>query len=549
MVCMYIIIHTYMTTPKHHPATPPPKAPSARRARKQPQPPKAQPPEWLRTRFSAAQLLGRFGKLMPLSRLASWLALCDKAFYERAFTPLITLWYLVFQRLCDNHHLTHALEDALAGGADRLNTLGKPLSRQLRSQATASFSEPRQRLPLELCRGSLWHTAAQTACDLQAPKRFGLTVGRMDGSPVRSRPLGDIPKHFPAHRPGNSKKPPYWCVARVVGMFWLATGVVLDSAMGALQASEQGVRALLLCQGCWAGWLLLGDRNLGVYSVARTALNANAHVLFRLTKARATKLARSAGLTVGPGIDAVWSWSASPHDQCPEALARTPVDGRLVVLRLERPGFRSFTLYLFTTLLDQLKCPAQELAQLYGQRWKIELCFRYIKAQMDLGFLECHSADMLRKEWLAGLIAYNLIRWTMAAAAALAELPVQGLSFSQTRQLLLGWLLRSSQQRRRVRSWKGLLTPSRQSPAAQTTQAPTLRASSPSAIPKGLRQTRRFQGRRTPQTRKNQCQFLVTLDRNVRAPSSRHRDFLAQINILDGIEQADALLHRALEGL
>ena len=109
------------------------------------------------------QLLGRFGKLMPVPLLASWLALSDKAFYERAFTPLITLWYLVFQRLCDNHHLSRAVEDALSGGADRLSPRGKPLSRQLRSEATTSFSDARQRLPLEVCRRTLWHTAAQTA--------------------------------------------------------------------------------------------------------------------------------------------------------------------------------------------------------------------------------------------------------------------------------------------------------------------------------------------------------------------------------------------------
>jgi hypothetical protein len=84
------------------------------------------------------------------------------------------------------------------------------------------------------------------------------------------------------------------------------------------------------------------------------------------------------------------------------------------------PDYRPLTLYLFTTLQDPLKCSAQELAQLYGQRWKVELCFRYVKTQRDLGFLECHSADMAHKEWLAGLIAYNLIRWTMAAAAASA---------------------------------------------------------------------------------------------------------------------------------
>ena len=77
---------------------------------------------------------------------------------------------------------------------------------------------------------------------------------------------------------------------------------------------------------------------------------------------------------------------------------------------------------------------------------------------MDLGFLECHSAQMARKEWLAGLIAYNLIRWTMAAAAALAQVPVQLLSFSRARELLLGWCIRSGVRGPTLASWKRLLS-------------------------------------------------------------------------------------------
>ena len=109
-------------------------------------------------------------------------------------------------------------------------------------------------------------------------------------------------------------------------------------------------------------------------------------------------------------------------------------------------------------LVDPLTYPAQALVQLYAKRWNIQVCFRYIKAQMHLGFLEAHSAAIARKEWWAGLIAYNLIRWTMAAAAALAKVPVLQLSFCRAHDLLLGWLTRSPLHRRSLASWKGLLS-------------------------------------------------------------------------------------------
>jgi len=128
----------------------------------------------------------------------------------------------------------------------------------------------------------------------------------------------------------------------------------------------------------------------------------------------------------------------------------------LVALRIARPGFRSFTLYLFTTLSAQL-CSTQTLAQLYGHRWRVELYLRYVKTQMGLATFECYSAQMVRKEWLSGLIAYNLIRWTMAVTAARMRVPLPQLSFSRARELLLGWLLRCGDRRPSLRSWQRLL--------------------------------------------------------------------------------------------
>jgi hypothetical protein len=156
-------------------------------------------------------------------------------------------------------------------------------------------------------------------------------------------------------------------------------------------------------------------------------------------------------------LDVLFSWTPSSHDQCPEELERTPVPGRLLVLRVQRPGFPPVTLYLFTTLTDAQRYPPAQLAQLYAQRWQVELCLRFIKTEMDLGFLECQSPDMARKEWLAGFIAYNLIRSVMVAAAARAHIPVRILSFSRARQAFLKWLQRWAVNPRDRSRWERLL--------------------------------------------------------------------------------------------
>ncbi len=69
-----------------------------------------------------------------------------KTFHDRLFTPLVTLWYLLFQRLKPDHTLDAALTDAQSGGGDRINP---KLSRGLKSASTASYSDARRRLPWE----------------------------------------------------------------------------------------------------------------------------------------------------------------------------------------------------------------------------------------------------------------------------------------------------------------------------------------------------------------------------------------------------------------
>src|SRR3954447_6681135 len=102
----------------------------------------------LRSGFNLAQLLRMFQELIDPDLLERWLGECEHAFYECAFSPLITLWYLVFQRIEPDHTLEAVLTDAHQGGADALNQGGKPLSQRIRSWATSAYSNARQRLPV-----------------------------------------------------------------------------------------------------------------------------------------------------------------------------------------------------------------------------------------------------------------------------------------------------------------------------------------------------------------------------------------------------------------
>ena len=156
-----------------------------------------------------------------------------------------------------------------------------------------------------------------------------------------------------------------------------------------------------------------------------------------------------------PGLDLKVRWSPSRHDKLQPGCSTQPVEGRLIVCKVQHPGLRPVILYLFTTLVDEQLYSVEELVKLYGLRWQVELNLRYIKAQMNMAFLNCQSAEMAQKEWYAGLIAYNLIRGTMLLAALKKGSDPLKLSFSSSRRRVVSFLLNWAQTKKV--DWEKLL--------------------------------------------------------------------------------------------
>lgn len=340
--------------------------------------------------------------------------------------------------------------DARRGGADALCRPGKRLSRRLRSRATTAYSNARQRLPLDWVRRCFLQLALVLRT-LAAVADQDLPIELLDGSTKRLRPYGDILQEFPPHRTRRRKT--YWCIARVLVSFCAATGVATGALIASIHASEQALAVQLILE---AGRrvLYIGDRNFGVWRVARATVQTGGHALLRLTKVRARRLLDRKRL---PGfLDQLVVWSPTTHDQVDPGLTKGAVSGRLLLLRVHRRGFRPRPLYLFTTLTDVGLYPSERLLQLYGGRWQVELNFRTIKSTMQMDQSETKSADMVAKEFYAGLMAYNLVRGVMAAAAKQSGCTPADLSFSRVHGLLaaviaelfLDWMSRTDRQHR-----------------------------------------------------------------------------------------------------
>ena len=112
---------------------------------------------------------------------------------------------------------------------------------------------------------------------------------------------------------------------------------------------------------------------------------------------------------------------------------------RQIHVKVTVPGFRTESFYIITTLTDAKAYTADEIAELYLQRWNVELLFRDIKTTMGMDILACKTPEMVRKEIVMHFIAYNSVGMLMYEAAEESGVDVHRLSFKGALQALRQW--------------------------------------------------------------------------------------------------------------
>ena len=183
--------------------------------------------------------------------------------------------------------------------------------------------------------------------------------------------------------------------------------------------------------------LLLGDR--GLVSFAHLALLTARGVAgcFRLPRwqvvfGRGTG-SRRLGKRLGKQ-DLLVSWTASRRPKWLSKRRWADIETRVLTLRqisfrICRKGYRTHWAWIVTTLLDPQEYPAQELVELYGRRWAIEVQFRDLKRTLNMAKVSTKTAAGVRKEVLAFILLYNLVRTVICEAAGRQGVPPDRVSF------------------------------------------------------------------------------------------------------------------------
>src|SRR6266496_2738643 len=294
---------------------------------------------------------------------------------------------------------------------------------------SSGFCQARARLPLD--RLTRLRCAAAAHAQRFSERWLGLCVKVIDGTTTS---LPDTAKNQRAYpQPGGQKPGCGFPLLKLVGVFSLATGALLDYAKGNKRQHELNLMQRLL-ESLKPGDLALADRGFSCFTLLALLLGRGVHSLFRLHQARSSDMRKGKALGKNDRL-MVWEKPCQKPRYLPKALwKRVPAQLSVRVIRfsLEVPGFRVQSVTLVTTLLDAQAYPAEELARLYARRWRIELWFRDIKSTMGMEVLRCQSPKMVHKELEMFFIAYNLIRALMAEAGALQDVPLERLSFKGT---------------------------------------------------------------------------------------------------------------------
>jgi hypothetical protein len=351
-------------------------------------------------------------------------------FNQCFYTPLVTLCMFLSQVIDPDHSCRASVARLIVWLAVRHR---KPCAPE-----TGSYCEARRRLPEGVVSRLVGQTARKTddrASDAWLWK--GRRVTLVDGTTVS---MPDTSANQAVYPQSSSQAIGLgFPLVRLVALISLATGVVRDLALGPYQGKETGETALFrtLWDGLEAGEIVLGDRFFGSFFGIAGLSRRGVDGLFRMHQRRKYDFRKGRCLGVEDHVVS-WTKPERPEWMDEETYAQIPEELTVRELRItvDQPGFRVNELVLVTTLLDAEIFPKQEVAQLFLQRWNIELDLRSIKAVLQMDVVRCKTPEMVRKEIWMHLLAYNLIRGVMVDAAEAHGRKPRHLSFKGALQTM-----------------------------------------------------------------------------------------------------------------
>lgn len=364
--------------------------------------------------LTGPQLLDGIEALLPAHR-------------ERLFPPTETLSMFLAQVLSADGGCRQAVNDAalkrLVGGLSPC------------SPSTSAYCQARSRLPRQMISTLACQVGGMIA---EAPPSGwhwqGRRVRLVDGATLI---LADTQENQAAYPQPRSQKPGLgFPICRVVGLFRLASGALLNAATAPCEGKGSDEQTLLrrILDTLEQGDILLGDAFYPTYFLLCELTRRGIDGVFEQYGARKRSTDFRTGKKLGERDHLI---VLNKPKKRPDWMSQDEYDHVPATLKVRE--FQAGGKVMITTFVDPKEAPKSALKILYRDRWNVELDLRNIKTTLGMEQLRCKSPEMAMKELWVYLLAYNLIRLLMAQAALLTDQIPRQLSFKHTVQVWLSW--------------------------------------------------------------------------------------------------------------
>jgi hypothetical protein len=192
---------------------------------------------------------------------------------------------------------------------------------------------------------------------------------------------------------------------RLLALVSCGTRTVIDAVYRPVSCGETTCTPLLL-PSLRAGMLLLADRNFAAGFLARKIAETKADFLIRVRTGNGA-----------PGLPVLRRLPDGSWLSRFGGVSVRVIDAEITVATCA--GRSSDGCRLITTLTDQARFPAADLAVLYHERWEVETAYLELKSSILGGrVLRARTPDGIEQEIWALLVTYQALRTAIADAAS-----------------------------------------------------------------------------------------------------------------------------------
>jgi hypothetical protein len=341
------------------------------------------------------------------------------------YTTLTTLWMLTLQRLGAGKSLEAIVKETLTHHREIFPD-NKRVREGTLSNNSSAFSEARQRLSIldtERFADTVAHSIIYSAPDLKSNRKTFV----IDGTTFKLSPTSELREVYPPAT--NQFGKTVWPIMMLTVTHELHSGAALRPEFGAMYGSQntsEAKQATAMAQRIPKDSVVLADANYGIFSIVYGMMSCQLDVLFRLSTSRFKSMVRQAELIDETQKSKRYrlTWEPSPHDlkTNPDLARNAQAEVELHAIEIAEGEW----LYLVTSM----SLNSEEAAERYSHRYDLEHDIRDIKVTLNVERIRAQSDEMVRKEILCSMVAYNLVIQLRREAAHVAKLPPRRLSFT-----------------------------------------------------------------------------------------------------------------------